>query len=131
MRASTQIEYSEAILKNIDNIDKTNIKTDKRYKRCFESVYKCICDYYIDYMSSEKEAYKLFRTDEEKKRIKANYEIKSIITKDLLSELRLFNKSKDINKNNIKTLFELFKIYSEKCCIYDNEEITDFMKLFI
>ena len=130
MRASKQIEYSEAILKNIDNIDKTNIKNDKRYKKYFECVYKCIYNYYIDYMSSEKEAYKLFKTDEEKKRIKANYENKSTITKDLLSELNIFNKSNDKN-NNIKSLFELFKIYSERCCIYDNEEIIDFMKLFI
>lgn len=131
MRADKQIELAETILKNIENIDKTNIKNNKCYKRYFNNVYKCIYDYYIDFISSEKEAYKLFKTDEEKKRIKANYEIKSQISKDLLNELNIFNKSNDINKNNIIKLFELFKIYSKICCIYDNDEIIDFMKLFI
>lgn len=131
MRANNQLKLVETVLNNIDNIKEINIKNNKYYKIYYNNIYKCIYNYYIDFISSEKEAYKLFKTDEEIKRTKANYESKKQIMKNLLIELNNFNKSNTINKNNIIQLFELFKDYSIKCCVFDYDEILNFMKLFI
>lgn len=130
MRANKQIEIIENILNNVNNINISNIKIKNTYRRLFNNVYKSIYENYYDYMDSQKEAYRL-KTDENKNRTKANYESKNKITKDLLNELNIFNKSNELNKNNIINLFKLFKIYSNKCCIDDDEEIIKFMNLFI
>ncbi len=131
MRANKQLKLAETVINNINNINEINIKNNKYYKIYYNDIYKCIYNNYIDFISSEREAYKLFKTDEEKKRTKANYEIKSQISKDLLKELNIINKSNTITKYNIIKLFELFKVYSKLCCVFDYDEIINFMKLFI